>query len=348
MVFEMSMTPKPDPLNLLNYSAFLQYPERLAPSAWISHIPFGMFLVEALRPRTIVELGTQSGVSYCAFCQAVRQLGQRTRCFAIDTWQGDAQTGPYGPEVFEDLKAHHDPRYVDFSTLIPQTFDEAASQFEDGSIDLLHIDGFHSYEDVKHDFETWLPKMSQRAVILLHDIAVRQEGYGVWRLWAEAKASYPNFEFEHGHGLGLLAIGKEVPSPIVPLLDGSEERLTPFQEIFAQLGQRLDASYWRGVELASASATVLDQQRRLDNQDNLLNQRTAELGSALEESQAKTEKLASLSGRIDDLESSLADLERVHMAQGGRVEERPRGFLQEEQEACKAHRQDRRSPIFHS
>jgi hypothetical protein len=33
------------------------------------------------------------------------------------------------------------------------TFKDASSQFEAGSIDLLHIDGAHRYEDVKEDFE---------------------------------------------------------------------------------------------------------------------------------------------------------------------------------------------------
>src|SRR5207247_9957059 len=141
---------------------------------WTEHIPFGMFLVDVLRPRVLVELGTFSGVSFCAFCQAVKELSTGTRCYAVDTWQGDPHNGYYGPEVLSELKSHHDPLYGGFYRLMQSTFDEAVCQFEDSAIDLLHIDGFHAYEAVRHDFEIWLPKMGERGVVVFEDIKARK------------------------------------------------------------------------------------------------------------------------------------------------------------------------------
>jgi O-antigen biosynthesis protein len=183
--------------NPIEYPVSLSRPLRLAPSTWIMHSPFAMFLVEALRPALIVELGTQYGVSYCAFCQAVQTLQLDTHCYAVDTWSGDAHAGNYGAEVLNDLKQHHDPRYGAFSHLLQCTFDAALTHFQDASIDLLHIDGYHTYEAVSHDFNTWLPKLSPRGVILFHDISVRDEDFGVWRLWAELKERYPYFVCGH-------------------------------------------------------------------------------------------------------------------------------------------------------
>src|SRR6185436_16511585 len=152
--------------NPLYHPICLSQPNRVAATAWAGHIPFAMFLIDLLKPDVMVELGTFTGVSYCAFCQAVAELNLPTRCYAIDTWRGDEQTGFYGQEVLDDLKRHHDPLYSHFSSLIQSTFDEALPRLPDSSVDLLHIDGTHAYENVKHDFYAWLPKMSARGIVL--------------------------------------------------------------------------------------------------------------------------------------------------------------------------------------
>lgn len=196
-------------------------PARLPPSGWIGHIPFAAWIVKELKPTVFVELGTHNGASYLGFCQAVMGNELLTSCFAVDTWQGDEHAGIYGEEVFSALSQYHQKHYAGFSQLLRMTFDEAAACFEDASIDLLHIDGLHTYEAVKHDFETWLPKLSNRGVILFHDTMVRERNFGVWRLWEEISKQYPSFEFSHAHGLGVLLVGTEVPDSIRRLTDAT-------------------------------------------------------------------------------------------------------------------------------
>lgn len=186
-------------------------------SAWHGHIAFAHWLVVATQPRVLVELGTQNGVSYSAFCRAVKTFETPTLCFAVDTWEGDGQTGPYSNETFNNLNAYNEEHYLNFSKMLRCYFDEALPMFADGSVDLLHIDGLHTYEAVKHDFETWLPKMSERGIILFHDVTVRTEGFGVWQLWDELITTHPSFLFLHSAGLGLLLVGSEI-SPVVQSL----------------------------------------------------------------------------------------------------------------------------------
>ncbi len=213
---------------------------RMAPiSGWYGHVPFAHWIIGATRPRVLVELGTHWGVSYGAFCNAVQRFDTGTRCYAVDTWVGDPHAGNYSEEVYADLSAFN-ARFAPFSTLLRMTFDEGLSQFEDGSIDLLHIDGFHTYEAVRHDFETWLPKLSDRAIVLFHDTAEHRGDFGVWRYWAELCERYPNFSFEHEHGLGVLQVGAALDGPALPLLRASDPaEIATIRERFKALGQNV-------------------------------------------------------------------------------------------------------------
>jgi len=227
--------------NPLNSKQLFARPQRLHKiSAWNEHVPFAMLLVELQRPRVVVELGTHWGVSYCAFCQTVAAIGSATRCYAVDTWSGDTHAGYYGNEVYENLKAHH-KQYESFSTLLRMTFDEALLKIPDHSVDLLHIDGLHTYEAVKHDYDTWLPKMSDRGIVLFHDTVVMDRGFGVHRLWSELAPNFPHFNFEHGFGLGVLAVGKEQPEAVARFFQMANAHAATTRELFLALGRRLQA-----------------------------------------------------------------------------------------------------------
>jgi GT2 family glycosyltransferase len=175
---------------------------------WSGHLPFAVDLIDAVRPSVLVELGTHHGESYFGFCQAIHEGSIDCRTFAVDTWQGDRNTGRYGPVVFEKVSAYNSAHYARFSSLLRMTFDQASSLFADGTVDFLHLDGCHTYRAAKADFETWLPKMSSGGIILLHDIAVRGEDFEVWRFWDEVSREFPSFAFFHSSGLGVLANGE--------------------------------------------------------------------------------------------------------------------------------------------
>jgi hypothetical protein len=217
--------------------ASFMLPKYVSQSSWHEHAPFGFWLVDTFRPLSIVELGTWYGYSYFVFCQAVQKQDRlHTRTYAVDTWKGDGATGYYGEDVFKTVLDYNEANYASFSTLIRGMFHYACADFPDGSIDLLHIDGSHTYDDVKRDFRTWLPKLRDSSIVLIHDIDVRTiAGYDVWRYYDEICARYPHFEFNHGFGLGVVA-PKGIPPTLVDLFTASFDQAQAVRNVYHLLG----------------------------------------------------------------------------------------------------------------
>ncbi|MEO6826828.1 MAG: class I SAM-dependent methyltransferase [Microbacteriaceae bacterium] len=263
-------------------------PRHIVESAWLEHAPFGFWIVDALRPRIIVELGTHNGFSYFVFCEAIARLGlSGTRSFALDSWLGDDQAGFYGDEVYQSVAAINTTEYAEFSTLLKGYFDDSLEFIEDGSVDLLHIDGRHGYDDVRHDFTAWLPKLSARGVVVLHDIAEHTEGFGVWQFWAEVSGRYPSFAFDHEHGLGIIAVGPEMPEAMRAFLEAAGRDPEAVKTAYQTIGEVVSRQYQlelapkeserlRG-ELAQANQQLEAQRQRLEAQNHEIGLQRADL-----------------------------------------------------------------------
>ncbi len=185
---------------------------------WAGHKFFAYDLVRNIKPKTIVELGTYKGTSLFSFCQAVKDGNLETEINAVDTWKGDIQSGFYDETVLEGVNKIKRKLYSEQNIkLLRMTFDEAVERFENKSIDILHIDGLHTYEAVKHDFETWKNKISTDGIVILHDIKVRENDFGVYKLWDELREKYCGIEFFHSFGLGIVFFNLKTKKDILAL-----------------------------------------------------------------------------------------------------------------------------------
>jgi hypothetical protein len=214
-------------------------------STWTDHLPFGYDLAEALRPELLVELGTHNGASFFIFCQSVLEHDIECLCYAVDTWEGDAHTDRYDDSVFRDVQKHAHENYRGFAYLMRMLFNDALRHFDDGSIGLLHIDGLHTYEAVREDFENWYPKVRPGGVVLFHDIRARIKDFGAWKYWQELESGHPQaFRFDHGFGLGVLRKpGPPLPEhPLMQLLfNGTPEDQQRLRQFYVYASEHLEA-----------------------------------------------------------------------------------------------------------
>lgn len=264
--------------SVLNEFRFEEFDIINEPSAWLGHIPFGKFLIGLLRPRVFVELGTHYGHSYFAMCESVKFRNLLTQCFAVDTWEGDQHAGFYDEAVYRAVESRNNSQYAEFSTLLRMTFNEAVSHFGDGSIDLLHIDGLHTYDAVRHDYETWYPKLSNRAVVLFHDINVHDRDFGVWKFWDGIRQNYPHLAFNYSSGLGVLFVGKEQTQGAMRLLEEWNQPTGQqwLRDFFSNMGRSVEIQWTNQHlqrELAERTGSVETLRSKIDECDSRIDEK---------------------------------------------------------------------------
>lgn len=226
--------------------------EDLVPSDWAGHIPFMFSLVDLIRPRRYVELGTLRGASFFAFAQAARDSGLETQAIAISPWAVEPERAEDYEGVFEDF-TFIARKYDDFAGYLRLAPDEALHRFADGSIDVLKLDGFCGYDGLAATLADWRPKLSDRGVVLLHDIHAHGGEFGVWRIWDELQAAHPTLAFRHAQGLGVACLGAKVPSALLTLAQaaGRDPALqTLLQEHFERQGAMSAELFTRRFDMA--------------------------------------------------------------------------------------------------
>lgn len=209
-------------------------------SAWYQHIPFAYWLIEKVKPKSYLEMGVHNGISYFAVCESIKQMGLSTKCVALDHWVGDSQAGFFSADVFENF-VKNNQQYSEFSSYKRNNFVKSMTEIEDDSIDLIHIDGFHSYAAVKNDFQLALNKIDKSVgIILMHDINEYQVTFGVNKFWNEIESKFKTFRFNHGHGLGVVFIGNNIDLNFLNLFDEKDNYFPNIlRDFFELLGQRI-------------------------------------------------------------------------------------------------------------
>lgn len=115
----------------------------------------------------MVEIGSYAGES----AEAWAKSGIFSSITCVDMWKNGYD--PYDPaaptaELAEKSFDRVAERYPVIHKMKTGSI-EAASSFEDGSLDFVYIDADHRYESVKRDIKAWLPKVRKGGILAGHD-----------------------------------------------------------------------------------------------------------------------------------------------------------------------------------
>ena len=208
------------------------------PSEWLTvanQAPFGIIkplqveveiigLLEMLsekQPATVVEIGTANGGTLFTFCRAA---SKHAKIISIDLPGGDFGGGypVWKSQLFESFAGpNQELQLWRCNSHARNTLERLEAELGGRKIDFLFIDGDHTYEGARGDFESYSRLVAPGGLIGFHDIKRHPNGRGgeVYRLWAEIAKRYRVHEFvseaQLGFGIGVLewAVDVEVARP---------------------------------------------------------------------------------------------------------------------------------------
>lgn len=176
-------------MNLLNQNIY----EGITPSGkneipgWNSYHSIFKNLIQEVKPKIIIEVGTWLGASAINMAKISKSLGLETKIFCVDTWLGAQEFWTWGkdtPDRDLKLKNGYPQVYFDFLSNVvqhevqdriipvPCTSSIGRIVLEHYGIkaDLAYIDGSHEYLDVKVDIANYLTILNSDGVIFGDDL----------------------------------------------------------------------------------------------------------------------------------------------------------------------------------
>jgi hypothetical protein len=189
-------------------------PMRLLPGVPVDHMCFEYDLVEAIRPKMLVDLGAGNAFSFFVFCQAMRDHDIDGICFAVDSWADDSKKAEEDETHSSSITHHARLYYRGFSYIMRMSAREALVHFDDESLQLLRIDAARLDAPLEELLSLWLPKLAPGGVLLCPAVTSLP---GARECWERACAGNAAVTFERAGGLGVLH-RQPVAAPLADLL----------------------------------------------------------------------------------------------------------------------------------
>jgi len=153
-------------------------------------------IVADLKPRRVLEIGTAGGGTLFIWC---RLASDDATVISIDLPRGLFGGGyPMWRAVLYRYfrKPRQKLHLIRGDSHDPRTLEKVKKILGSEELDFLFIDGDHTYEGVKRDFEMYSPLVRRGGVVAFHDIVPGPQEYvgGVPRFWSEVKSRHRHME----------------------------------------------------------------------------------------------------------------------------------------------------------
>lgn len=188
--------------NLVHFAKHFAPDRIIGPSNWLGHAPFVYWITKITRPKVVVELGTATdGISFGVLNQAIAENEINAKLFGFSCLDSEDNL---------DTASYIKTKYPN-ATLISnlKNYCDSAFQFADGSVDILHFHDIRNAALLRETFKAWSPKLSRKAVVLIHNTNWYGDICDTHSFWEEIQQTVPSFHFLDSHGMGVLLIGKD-------------------------------------------------------------------------------------------------------------------------------------------
>lgn len=165
-------------------------------------------IVAERRPARILEIGTARGGTLCLFSKLA---AADAMILSVDLPGGEFGGGYalYYVPIFRMFKRQSQKlRLIRGNSHTPEIQSAVRGLLGHDKLDMLFIDGDHSYTGVKQDFEDYMPMVKAGGLVVLHDVAEHTDRTcEVPRFWKELKARYRTEEIIEDPKQGWAGIG---------------------------------------------------------------------------------------------------------------------------------------------
>jgi predicted O-methyltransferase YrrM len=151
-------------------------------------------IVQEANPKKIIEIGSASGGTLFLFVR----VASPERIISIDLPAGSFGGGyPFWKiPLFKSLAKKSVIQLIRADSHREETLGKIRTLLKDSEVDFLFIDGDHTYQGVKQDFQMYSPLVRKGGIVVFHDIVTHDptSGCEVDKFWSEIKLSYDHIE----------------------------------------------------------------------------------------------------------------------------------------------------------